>query len=367
MKNPPSFQFYPADFLVDTQGMTPAEVGVYIRLICHCWIQDGLPEDLATIRRLADAQKGYAATLVPKVLKLFQKLSTPEANGVLIARGSNSYRTLNGPQTPPGIRTVFHHKRLLVERQKQRKYHDQKRLAGKRSATKKRCQFNDRSNDTVVSIQRPLSSSSSDFCNTPPTPPSVANAPAVSGDSADGSPPGGGGDQRKRIGGLAERLARVAGIDPSRIRGDELDRLAKIERDLAPGTIDAALDHLRSQVRGRRVHAPVAYFLATVGRIAAAPNQPNPSRETGELTALRRLARDLGVNADEQGPRLLPILRAHPRQAIDRAVAELYRRERAGLVGCTDPDTWIDALEKILREGLDRIQESAQDEPGEVP
>jgi uncharacterized protein YdaU (DUF1376 family) len=45
MKNPPSFQFYPQDFISDlnVQSMTDAECGRYIKLLCHCWIEDGLP------------------------------------------------------------------------------------------------------------------------------------------------------------------------------------------------------------------------------------------------------------------------------------------------------------------------------------
>ena len=45
MKNPPSFQFYPQDFISDLNvlSMTDKEVGMYIKLLCHCWIEDGLP------------------------------------------------------------------------------------------------------------------------------------------------------------------------------------------------------------------------------------------------------------------------------------------------------------------------------------
>lgn len=47
MKNRPSFQFYPGDFLADlnVQSMTMEERGIYITLLCHCWIEDGLPLD----------------------------------------------------------------------------------------------------------------------------------------------------------------------------------------------------------------------------------------------------------------------------------------------------------------------------------
>ena len=47
MKNSPAFQFYPTDFLADinVQAMTMEERGIYITLLCHCWIEDGLPND----------------------------------------------------------------------------------------------------------------------------------------------------------------------------------------------------------------------------------------------------------------------------------------------------------------------------------
>jgi hypothetical protein len=45
MKNPPSFQFYPQDFISDlnVRSMSNAEVGMYIKLLCYCWIEGGLP------------------------------------------------------------------------------------------------------------------------------------------------------------------------------------------------------------------------------------------------------------------------------------------------------------------------------------
>ena len=44
MKNPPSFQFYPQDFLSDlnVQSMTDEQVGKYTKLLCYCWIEDGI-------------------------------------------------------------------------------------------------------------------------------------------------------------------------------------------------------------------------------------------------------------------------------------------------------------------------------------
>jgi len=41
----PAFQFYASDFLVDTAEMTNLEVGVYIRLLSHQWVNGGLNSD----------------------------------------------------------------------------------------------------------------------------------------------------------------------------------------------------------------------------------------------------------------------------------------------------------------------------------
>lgn len=45
MKNPPSFQFYPQDFISDFNviSMSMEERGIYISLLCVCWIEDGIP------------------------------------------------------------------------------------------------------------------------------------------------------------------------------------------------------------------------------------------------------------------------------------------------------------------------------------
>ena len=45
MAKAPAFQFYAADFLTDTAEMTDQEVGVYIRLLSHQWINGSLHSD----------------------------------------------------------------------------------------------------------------------------------------------------------------------------------------------------------------------------------------------------------------------------------------------------------------------------------
>lgn len=53
MKPSPAFQFYPADFLTGTSEMSAEEVGAYIRLLCHQWINGSLPQEVEKIARIA--------------------------------------------------------------------------------------------------------------------------------------------------------------------------------------------------------------------------------------------------------------------------------------------------------------------------
>jgi len=41
----PAFQFYARDFLADTDNLTDAAVGLYIRLLCKQWMHESLPEN----------------------------------------------------------------------------------------------------------------------------------------------------------------------------------------------------------------------------------------------------------------------------------------------------------------------------------
>jgi len=53
----PAFQFYPKDFLSDEKQirMSLAAVGIYVRLLSHCWIEASLPSDERALARLAGA------------------------------------------------------------------------------------------------------------------------------------------------------------------------------------------------------------------------------------------------------------------------------------------------------------------------
>lgn len=51
-EKPPAFQFYAKDFLAGTSDMSNAEVGAYIRLLCHQWDKEILPNDDVKLTRL---------------------------------------------------------------------------------------------------------------------------------------------------------------------------------------------------------------------------------------------------------------------------------------------------------------------------
>ena len=105
MKNPPSFQFYPQDFLSDlnVQSMTDDEVGAYIKLLCHCWIEDGLPADGTS-----------------RVVDLYFKKSPTVARCFVEIEGK------------------YRNQRLDLERDKQRRWREKCSKGGLHSAKKKR-------------------------------------------------------------------------------------------------------------------------------------------------------------------------------------------------------------------------------------
>ena len=50
---PPAFQFYASDFFTGSVDMSQADVGAYIRLMCHQWTSGCLPETVEKIERVA--------------------------------------------------------------------------------------------------------------------------------------------------------------------------------------------------------------------------------------------------------------------------------------------------------------------------
>lgn len=58
----PAFQFYPKDWVSDARirCMNPEQRGVYIDLICHCWLEKGLPNDMGKLVSLGN----YPASII---------------------------------------------------------------------------------------------------------------------------------------------------------------------------------------------------------------------------------------------------------------------------------------------------------------
>ena len=79
-----SFPLYASDFLVSTGLMSAAEVGAYMRLLCHSWLDDGLPNDPKLLSKMA----GISAKKLSKVLEKFY-----EENGKLRQHRQEEVRT----------------------------------------------------------------------------------------------------------------------------------------------------------------------------------------------------------------------------------------------------------------------------------
>ena len=112
MKAPPSFQFYPADFLSDENVvlMSNEQVGCYIKLLCYCWREGSIPNDMEFIARLCGVANGEnMATLWQKkggISECFQQ----DGSGRLFNR------------------------RLRLEREKQISHHHRQSQSGKKGA-----------------------------------------------------------------------------------------------------------------------------------------------------------------------------------------------------------------------------------------
>ena len=69
----PACQLYVADFLADTAGMTPEQIGAYARALAIAWREGGLPTDPAQIARLLGVTSVGFAKLWPVIGALFER------------------------------------------------------------------------------------------------------------------------------------------------------------------------------------------------------------------------------------------------------------------------------------------------------
>ncbi|HTI70871.1 MAG TPA: DUF1376 domain-containing protein [Candidatus Limnocylindria bacterium] len=87
----PAFQFYAQDFLVGTVMMSTAEVGAFVRLLCHQWVNESLPDDDTALARLAliEGESGeHVAAILRRVRAKFQ----PDKDGQLRNRRLEAIR-----------------------------------------------------------------------------------------------------------------------------------------------------------------------------------------------------------------------------------------------------------------------------------
>jgi uncharacterized protein YdaU (DUF1376 family) len=73
MRDYPAFLLYPEDFAAGTADMSPLEVGVYMRCLCHQWSHGFVPDDVAKIGRITGATPEEAAGAWPAVSQKFQE------------------------------------------------------------------------------------------------------------------------------------------------------------------------------------------------------------------------------------------------------------------------------------------------------
>jgi uncharacterized protein YdaU (DUF1376 family) len=107
----PAFQFYPKDFLTDERVvlMSNTEVGIYVRLLCFCWLEGTLPLETQALARMARMPiKQFTRLWENSIVKTCFKLSDEDGR--------------------------LHHKRLDEERDKQRTYNKGQSESGKRGA-----------------------------------------------------------------------------------------------------------------------------------------------------------------------------------------------------------------------------------------
>lgn len=81
----PAFQFYPADFLADENValMTNQAVGCYIKLICYCWREVSIPQQIPQLARLCGEDPASMA-IIWKSLKHCFKPTRGKGAGRLI-------------------------------------------------------------------------------------------------------------------------------------------------------------------------------------------------------------------------------------------------------------------------------------------
>lgn len=70
---PPSFDFYPEDFLAGTMHLHPICIGIYIRLLCFQWSHGAIPSERRQLMQVTGAMPDELDGYLSQVLQKFEK------------------------------------------------------------------------------------------------------------------------------------------------------------------------------------------------------------------------------------------------------------------------------------------------------
>lgn len=245
----PAFQFYPKDWLSDPEvvRMTLEERGAYMQLLCYCWLEGGIPNDVDELAKLC---------------------------GVTRRRMQKLWKTL-GPRFEFDGKTaeVLRNPRLERERKAQNEHRERRREAGRRGAASRWGKRTKRPAPAepagVVhngnAIDLPLANDGSPSptpVRTPPTPPAARAAPAESPapdqrgelrSASEGS--------RDPVVAIQDALGQVGVATRVHVRRF---RLARLLHDLELGPDD--VPRLMGVARSKGARSPAAWVAAAIDR-----------------------------------------------------------------------------------------------------
>lgn len=76
MKAPsPAFSFYPKDIFSDAvcAEMSHAQFGMYVRLLCHCWLEGSIPREAIRVQRMLKVSNKTFSAAWPGILRCFKE------------------------------------------------------------------------------------------------------------------------------------------------------------------------------------------------------------------------------------------------------------------------------------------------------
>lgn len=239
MSKSPAFQFYPADWLSDANVtvMTPTQRGLYIHLLCHCWIDGQISSEMEVLKVLS----GLCRPGVAIADESREDIETVLKRCFVLLRSGEAYI----------------HKRLDKERSKQKKFSKARSIAGKKGGIKsghtRRLQRSTASkqNPSTASTndeaKRSSLSSSSTSVEVPPKPPTGGHGDLSEIDSQSRTP-----TQNLRDEILVEVLAKLdaAGVKRKKSRGVdviELEARAFVEAGGTPEDLEELAEFSQSK------------------------------------------------------------------------------------------------------------------------